>query len=127
LHIKKAPVRLTPIALPLVQGKRLDRAVGGHGRGDIDQRGDPAEGFDRTGDNGAGARLVGDVNLKRAGTAAALDDGASGRFRLGQHDIRDRDLGSLRRKASSDSAADLAAPAGDEGDTLRQPAGLRHI
>ena len=112
--------------VPLLQRKRLDRPVGGHGRGDIDERGEPAERRDRTGDNGAGARFIGDVNLQRADAAAALGDGAGGRFRLGRHDIRDRDLGAFRREPSRDGAADLAAAAGDERDALRQPAGLPH-
>ena len=33
--------------VPLLERKRLDRAVGGDGRGDIDQRGEPAECRDR--------------------------------------------------------------------------------
>ena len=85
--------------VPFLQGERLDRAVGSDGRGDIDQRGEAAERLDRLPDNGAGTRLVGDIDLQRAGAAAAIDDGAGGCLRLGQDDIGDGDLGPFCSKA----------------------------
>ena len=74
------------------------------------------------GDRGLGARLVGDIDRERVRAAAAGDDGAGHRFRLGRVEIGDRDLGAFGGEAPRDRAADLAAAAGDQTPPpLRQP------
>ena len=112
--------------VPLVERKRLDRAIGRDGGGDIDQRGEPPKFRNGSLDRGLRARLVGDVNLERLRTAAAGGDGARRRFRFGRIEIGNRDLGSLRGKASADRAADLATAAGDQCHPMRQPVPYRH-
>ena len=72
------------------------------------------------------ARLVRHIDRERLRTAAAVGDSARHGFRFGRIDIGDGDLGPLRREASGDRAADLAAAAGDQCHALRQPVRRRH-
>ena len=72
LHIRNAPVRLTPIAwFHSASDQCFDGAVRGDGRRHIDQRGQLAERRDGALDRLLGARLVGDVDREAAGAAAA--------------------------------------------------------
>src|SRR5262249_3314992 len=72
------------------------------------------------------ACLVGDVNLERLRTAAAGGDGARYHLRFGWIEIGNSDLSSLRGEASADRAADLATSAGDQSHPVRQPVRDRH-
>ena len=109
-----------------VERQRLDRAVRRNGRRDIDQRGEPAECRDGARDRVLCARLIRHIDRERLRTAAAVGDSARHGFRFGRIEIGDGDLGALRREASRDRTADLAAAAGDQRDASRQPARRRH-
>ena len=125
LHIRKAPVRLTAIALfHCIERQRLDRAVRRDRRRDIDQRREPAECRDGARDRVLCARHIRHIDRERLRTAAAVGDSARHGFRFGRIDIGDGDLGPLRREPSRDRTADLAAAAGDQRHASRQPARL---
>ena len=119
LHITKAPVRLTPMALFHSSSGSVSTVPSG-----VTAAATLTSVVSLP--NAAMVRATASCALASSATSTAsacarpplVGDSARGRFRFGRIDIGDRDLGSLRRKASCDRAADLAAPAGDERDAL---------
>ena len=127
LHITKAPVRLTAMALFQSSSESVSTVPSGVTVAATLTNVVSLPKF-RNGslDRALRARLVGDVNLERLCTAAAGGDGARRRLRFGWIEIGNSDLGSLRGKASADRGADLATAAGDQCHPMRQPVPYRH-
>ena len=127
LHITKAPVRLTAMALFQSSSESVSTVPSGVTvAATLTSVVSLPKFRDGSLDRALRARLVGDVNPERLCTAAAGGDGARRRLRFGRIEIGNRDLGSLRGKASADRAADLATAAGDQCHPLRQPVPYRH-
>ena len=122
LHIRNAPVRLTPIALFHCASDSVSTVPSG-----VTAAATLTSVVSLP--NAAMARSTASLALasfatstaKPAGAAPSLDHRARRRFGLCRLEVGDRNLGAFGREPARDRAADLAAAAGDQRHPALQP------
>ena len=93
----------------------------GHDAGVVVEDVEPSEALDGVVDHGAGVVLPRDIGLHEAGLAAGIGDLADGLLARIGRELRDNDLGTLRREHLGRDATHPAPRAGDHRDLAVEP------